>query len=110
MGYVFLDLPADSSELETYRGYHVCRSVKSAHGGKVPHPFEPATELVLEGTRRPWYEPALMRAPAARGMVRKAPTRAWCIPGFVTWRQAAALLAVPSLCFAMVWSIPHLWA
>jgi hypothetical protein len=109
MAYVFTDLPADSADLETYRGYHVARVVATPRGGRVPRLSDPAPELLLQGGRRPWYEPALMRAPALRGLARKVPTRAWCLRGFVTWRQAASLLSVPSLCFAMVWLIGHVW-
>jgi hypothetical protein len=109
MAYVFTDLPADSSELETFKGYYVSRSVKSAHGGRVPRPWDPPTEFVLEGTRRPWFEPALMRAQSLPALARVARSRAWCMRGFVTWRQAASLVSVPSLCFIAIWLLGHVW-
>jgi hypothetical protein len=106
MPYVFYDLPADSSELETFNGYQVSRIVTRAEGGPVApavDPFEPAPELVLEGSRRPWFEPVLSRAPAKMGMARRVPTRAWCMRGFMTPRAVASYLSVPSLCFTLVW-------
>ncbi|MCB9893228.1 MAG: hypothetical protein H6839_02115 [Planctomycetes bacterium] len=108
MPYVFYDLPADSSELETFNGYHVSRLVHKAQGCKVkrPEPFAPPAELVLQATRRPWFEPALSRmrpAPAARSMARRAPTRAWCTRGFISARTMAALLCTPCLSFALAW-------
>lgn len=109
MPYVFYDLPADSSELETFNGYQVSRIVTRAEGGPVApavDPFEPAPELVLEGPRRPWFEPVLARMKTpAKGMARRVPTRAWCMRGFMTPRAIASYLSVPSLCFTLVWLI-----
>ncbi|MCA8914206.1 MAG: hypothetical protein KDB90_02250 [Planctomycetes bacterium] len=107
MPYVFYDLPADSAELETYNGYQVSRIVHKAGGSLVkrPDPSAPPAELILQGPRRPWFEPVLARMPATpgRSMVRRSPSRAWCTRGFISARALASLLCVPSFCFAIGW-------
>ena len=109
MPYVFYDLPADSSELETYNGYHVSRIVHEPRGGvvKSEDPAAPPAELILQGPRRPWFEPVLarMQAPAGRTMARRVSSRAWCMRGFISAKALAGYLTVPSLCFTLVWLI-----
>jgi hypothetical protein len=107
MAYVFYDLPADSSELETYHGYQVSRVVAEPRGGAVKREdlFAPPAELVLQGKRRPWFEPVVARMNATPGMARRVPTRAWCTRGFFSAKALASYLCVPSLCFLMVWII-----
>ena len=117
MPYVFYDLPADSSELETYHGYQISRLVQEPRGGTVKRPAlslpngegpsAPPAELILQGPRRPWFEPVLarMQAPAGRTMARRVSSRAWCMRGFISARALAGYLTVPSLCFTLVWLI-----
>jgi len=109
MPYVFYDLPADSAELETFNGYQVTRLVHEPRGGTVRKPDlnAPPAELILQGPRRPWFEPAIsrMKAPPARTMARRSPSRAWCTRGFISAKAVASLLCVPCLSFALVWLI-----
>ena len=110
MPYIFYDLPADSSELETVHGYQVSRIAYRASGGPVKREpaFAPPAELILEGPRRPWFEPAMARVQPAPGMARRAPTRAWTTRGFISTRALAGYVCVPSLCFTLVWLMGHI--
>jgi hypothetical protein len=111
MAYVFYDLPADSADLETFNGYHVTHAATVARGGpaKKEDPFSPPEELVLSSHRQPWFAPAARRMRMSAPLARRVPSRAWCLRGFISTREAASLLSVPSLCFLMVWLIGRFW-
>ncbi|MCA8911753.1 MAG: hypothetical protein KDB82_08610 [Planctomycetes bacterium] len=112
MPYVFYDLPADSSELETYNGYHVARAPKVAGGGPVKRedPHAGPDELILHypsmSTSFPPRSYTVRRA--SNALIRVAPGRRLTMGGFLTTPQLASLLSVPSLCFVLVWLIGRL--
>lgn len=109
MAYVFLDLPADSADLETYNGYHVARSARVASGGPVKRddPTAGPNELLLHypapsGSYRP-RSYTVQRA--ANALTRFAPGKPFFMGRFLTAPQLASLVSVPGLCFALVWLI-----
>ena len=107
MAYVFLDLPADSADLETFDGYHVARSVSVAGGGPVKREDLSAqpTELILHHpSMTSAYPPRTYTVRrAASSLTRIAPGRPFSMGPFLTGPQLASLLSVPSLCFSLVW-------
>lgn len=107
MPYVFTDLPADSSELETFKGYHVRRAPDEPFGGPVKPPDDAPEELVLSYSAR-------RRGPRkpVRWIRREEPRSARCYP----WRTRtmvgngllASWLLVPSFCFIAIWTLARL--
>ena len=109
MAYIFTDLPADSSDLETYDGYHVARAATVARGGPVKRddPGEEPSELILSypsATRgEPYIDRTIRRS--VNAMTRVGPGRRYGPHKFMTNGQLASFAVVPTLCYLMVWII-----
>ena len=107
MAYIFTDLPADSSDLETFNGYHVARSATIPRGGpcKREDPNAGPDELVLSypscTSGDPYIERSIRRS--VNAMTRVMPGRSYGPFKFMTNGQLASMAVVPSLCFLMVW-------
>lgn len=106
MPYVYLDAPADSSELDTYRGYQVSRLVLRAGGGpQPPRDFIGPDELVLD--LPPAGSFAVVPAAAVIRRGRRVPVQTrWQRP-LVPNYLLASWMIVPALCGLMVWLVGH---
>ncbi|MBK8207463.1 MAG: hypothetical protein IPK87_11865 [Planctomycetes bacterium] len=100
MAYCFLDMPADSSDLDTFQGYFVARAPRVAKGGPIRRPSD---ELLLNlppaGSVRPYPEPVEYRR--GKRVVVLARHQTPLAPNYLL----ASWLAVPALCGALVWMI-----
>lgn len=110
MAYIFTDLPADSSELETYNGYHVASAATVARGGPVKRedPGEGPAELVLSYPSATRGYPKFLQRTVRRStnaMTRVIPGRSIESHKFMTNGQLASFAVVPTLCYLMVWII-----
>lgn len=105
MPYVYLDAPADSADLDTYRGYQVSRLVLRSRGGpQPPRDFIGPDELVLDLPPASFTvvpQPTINR----RGRVEPIHPR-WQRP-LVPNYLVASWLIVPALCGLLVWLVGH---
>ena len=108
MAYIFTDLPADSSDLDTFDGYHIARTATIARGGpcKQEDPSAGPEELILtypSATRAyPRYLERTVRR-SVNAMTRVMPGRRIGPYKFMTNGQMASMAVVPTLYFLMVW-------
>lgn len=116
MTTIFVDLPADSSDLATLHGYEVQVSVLEALGGPLDAPVQAAPvdpwrappELNLGyAAASSRSEPAPRRAAMVDVARRHEPARRFGDP-FPSSSLMFSLASVPFLCFALVWLIARL--
>ncbi|MBZ0134748.1 MAG: hypothetical protein K8I27_00075 [Planctomycetes bacterium] len=105
MAYIFTDLPADSSELDTYNGYHVARTATIACGGPVRRDGPEELILTYKGTSNNRRAQIPTNQRSAKPMTRVIPGRRHNPPKFVSNGQLASLAIVPCLCYVMVWML-----
>lgn len=108
MAYIFTDLPADSSDLETFDGYQIARTATVARGGpcKQEDPSAGPEELILSyppgtGSYPHHVDRAVRRS--VNAMTRVVPGRRYGPFKFMSNGQLASMAVVPTLCFLMVW-------
>ncbi|MBX3473124.1 MAG: hypothetical protein KF754_01935 [Planctomycetes bacterium] len=108
MAYVFVGLPADSSDLETLHGYVVARRGRKPVGAALPpreayDPWAEPDELELAYAAASYQRPAVAARPAAAPAPRRArPVARRFGNPFPATGALASLLIVPGVCFGLV--------
>jgi hypothetical protein len=107
MPYVFTGLPADSSELETFKGYHVSSAPDEPFGGPVEPPEDGPEELVLSYSARRHVpqKPVRWIRTEEPNSTRHYP---WRAKTMVSNGLLASWLLIPSACFLAIWTLARL--